>query len=115
MPARSRLPARSVLTSLCVTSRKFLTSVPSPVVMRRRERVPLPLDPQLVLVELATDLGPRLLVHVALGQIRERRRVGGRRHLVRVVIVDPGCDPFLLGQAGQLVVVEMPGTAAVLP
>ena len=35
-------------------------------------------------------------------------------NLVPVVVVEPGRDPFLLGQPGKLVVVEMPGNAAVL-
>ena len=35
---------------------------------------------------------------------RLARRVGGRRHLVRVVGVEPGGDPLFLGEPGQLVV-----------
>jgi len=78
----------------------------SPVVARRREAGPLALDFQLALVVLAADLGAGLLVLVALGDVRRRWLVGRRGHLVRVVVVEPGLDPLLLGQAGQLVVIE---------
>ena len=43
-----------------------------------------------------------------------RRRVGGRRHLVRVVGVKPGGDALLLGEAGELLVVEALRRAPVL-
>src|SRR5262245_27194546 len=79
---------------------------PSPVVVRRREPVPLTLDLELTGVVLAADLGPRLLVHVGLRDIERRWLVGRGGHLVRVVVVDPGIDPLLLGQPGELVVVE---------
>src|SRR5690349_17126005 len=84
------------------------------VVARRRVRVPLPLGEQFILVVLAADLGPCLLEHVRPGDVRLRRRVGRRWHLVRVVVVEPGLDPLLLGQPGELVIVEAPGNAAVL-
>ena len=82
--------------------------------MSRRERVPLTLDHQLVLVELAADLGSCLLVFLGLCDILLRRRVGSGGHLVRVVVVDPGLHPLLLGQAGELVVIEVLWAAAVL-
>src|SRR5690242_1734921 len=84
------------------------------VVARRRVRVPLPLGEQLILVVLTADLGPRLLEHVRPGNVRLRRRIGRRGHLVRVVVVEPGLHPLLLGQPGELVIVEAPGNAAVL-
>src|SRR5215475_13220848 len=76
------------------------------VVARRREAGPLALDLELALVVLAADLGAGLLVFIALRDVRRRRLVGRRRNLVGVVVVEPGLDPLLLGQAGQLVVVE---------
>src|SRR5215831_21332138 len=79
---------------------------PSLVVARRREPVRLALDLEFALVVLAADLGPGLLVLLTLGDVELRRLVGRRGHLVRVEIVEPGLDPLLLGQAGQLVVVE---------
>jgi hypothetical protein len=84
------------------------------VVARRRKLVSLTLDRQLIVVELAADLGPRLLVRLGLCNIRPRRRVGRRRHLVRVVIVDPGRNPLLLGQAGKPVVIDVLRDAAML-
>src|SRR6266566_1427134 len=75
--------------------------LPLPVVVRWRERVSLSLDLEFVLVVLAADLGPLLLVLLGLGDILPRWRVGRRRHLVRVGVVDLGCHPFLLGQPGK--------------
>src|SRR6185312_10928387 len=69
---------------------------------------------QLILVVFAADLGPCLLEDVRPGDVRLRRRIGRRRHLVRVVVVEPGLDPLLLGQPGKLVIIEAPGNAAVL-
>src|SRR5207244_3158379 len=75
------------------------------LVARRRERVVLVDVPQLALVILADELGllflPVLVQRDVLGL---RRRVGGRRHLVRVVGVEPGRDPLLLGEPGELLV-----------
>jgi len=88
--------------------------VASPVVVRRRERVSLTLDLQFIFVELAADLGPLLLIYVGLSNIPPRRRVARRRHLVRVVIVNPGRYPLLLGQAGKPVVIDVLRNAAVL-
>src|SRR5215475_15123662 len=76
------------------------------VVARRRESGPLALDLELALVVLAADLGPGLLIFLTLGDVELRRLVGRRGHLIGVVVVEPGLDPLLLGQAGQLVVVE---------
>src|SRR6266536_1821831 len=86
----------------------------STVVVRGRERVSLALDLQLILVELAADLCPRLLVLVGLSDILLRRHVSRRGHLVRVVVVDPGRYPLLLGKAGEPVVIDVLRTAAVL-
>src|SRR5215472_18410045 len=83
-------------------------------VARGRVRVPLVFERQLVLVVLAADLCPRFLVGVGLPEIRLWRLVGRRGHLIRVVVVDPGLHPLLFGQAGKLVVVEVPRDAAVL-
>jgi hypothetical protein len=81
----------------------------------RRERVALALDQELVLVVLAVDLGPLLLVHLGLGDVLGLRRgVGGRRHLIGVVGVQARRDPLFLGQAGEPVVVDALGRAAVL-
>src|SRR6185312_1955448 len=62
------------------------------VVAGRRGRIPLPLGEQLILVVFAADLGPCLLEDVRPGDVRLRRRIGRRRHLVRVVVVEPGLD-----------------------
>jgi hypothetical protein len=86
----------------------------SPVVVRRRDLVALSLDLQLALVELASDLGPLLLVYLGLGDILRRRRVRRGRHLVGVVIIDSGRYPFLLGQAGKLIVIKVCRLAAML-
>jgi hypothetical protein len=86
----------------------------SPVVTRRRERVSLTLDLQLIVVELAADLGSCFLVLVGLSDIPLRRSVGRRRHLVRVVGLDPGRDPLLLGEAREPVVIDVLRKAAVL-
>jgi hypothetical protein len=69
---------------------------------------------ELALLVLPGELGPRLLVLLALGDVGLRRRVGGRRHLVRVIVVHAGRDALLFGQAGQLVLVETVYLAAVL-
>src|SRR6516165_6779950 len=90
------------------------TTAELPVITGRRVRIPLALDGQLVLVVFAPDLRPRLLVGVALGDIGLGRRVGGGRHLVRIEVVKARRDPLLLGQAGKLVVIEVPGDASVL-
>jgi hypothetical protein len=55
------------------------------VVARRRVGAPLVFERQLILAVLAADLGPRLLEYRALGGVGFRRRIGRRRHLVRVV------------------------------
>src|SRR5215469_3555719 len=67
------------------------------VVARRREAGSLALDLELALVVLAADLGPGLLVFLTLGDVKLRRLVGRRWHLVRVEVVEPGLDPLLLG------------------
>jgi hypothetical protein len=82
--------------------------------VRRRDLVALSLDLQLALVELAPDLGPLLLIYLALGDILRWRRVGRGRHLVGVVIIDPGRYPFFLGQARKLIVIKVARLAAML-
>src|SRR5437764_1444366 len=85
-----------------------------PVVAGGRERMPLGDRTQLALVLLPADLGPGLVELVRLGEVRGRRGVGSRRHLARIVVVDSGFHPFLLGQPGQPVVIEAVRGAAVL-
>jgi len=71
--------------------------------------------PQLALVFLAAELGPLFLPVLVLGDVlRLRRGVGGRRHLVRVVGIEPGGDPLFLGELGELVVIEALRRAPVL-
>jgi hypothetical protein len=68
---------------------------------------------QLAFFLLAADFGPFLLVYLGLADvIGQRRRVRGGRYLVRVVVVDTGRDAFLLGEPGQLVLVEAVDLAA---
>src|SRR5512132_109755 len=86
----------------------------SSVVVRRRECVPLAADTQLALVKLPLDLGSLLEVLVGLGDVLRRWRVSRRRYVVGVVVVEPSSDTLLLGEVGELVVVEMLGSAAVL-
>src|SRR5262249_20524600 len=94
--------------SATIPNRTALVSGPSPpwradallVVAGGRVRIPLPLDGQLVLVVFAPDLGPRLLVGIAFGDIGLGRRVGRRRHLVRIEVIKSCFYPLLLGQAG---------------
>ena len=62
------------------------------------------------------DLGAFFLVNLGLPDVLgQRRGVRGRRHLVRVIGVDTGRDSLLLGEAGQLIIVEAVDLAAVLP
>ena len=71
--------------------------------------------PHLAQVDLAPDLGPLLLVHLALGDVLlERRRVGSRRYLIGVVGIQAGVDPLFLCEPGELVLVKARGGAAVL-
>src|SRR5215469_15598410 len=90
-----------------------MTSGRSRVVARRREPV-LALGLELAPVVLAEDLGPGLLVLLTVADVHLGRRIGRRRHLVRVVVVEPGLDPLLLGQPRELVVVEVLQLAGVL-
>jgi len=69
---------------------------------------------QLALVQLVADLRLGLLVDLRLADVLLGRLVGGRRHLVRVVGVDARLDPLLLGEPGQLVIVQALRRAAVL-
>ena len=75
----------------------------------RRERVALALDQELVLVVFAAISSARSSWYtLGLGDVLGlRRRVRGRRHLVGVVGVQARGDPLFLGQAGELVVVQV--------
>src|SRR5215469_17579470 len=83
--------------------------------MRGRVRVALAADPQLALVQLALDLGPRLLELLGLRHVRAGRCIGGGRYLVRVVVVDACLDAFLFGKTGETVGVQAVRRATVLP
>src|SRR5215468_3887207 len=85
------------------------------LVAGRRERVLFVDRVEFALLVLPDELGPRLLVLLALADVGLRWRVRGRRHLVRVVVVNARRDALLLGEAGQLVFVEAVYLAAVLP
>ena len=85
------------------------------LVVAGRELLALALDQDLVLVLLAPQLGPLLLVLLGVADVGvERRGVGGGRDLVRVVGVDTRLDPLLFGLVGEPVVVEVLRGAAVL-
>src|SRR6202041_2187098 len=85
-----------------------------PVVVGGRELLALTFDQELVLVVLVADLGARFLELVGLADVELLRRVGRGRPLVRVEGVDACLDALLLGQPGQLVVVDTVRAAAVL-
>src|SRR5438034_4727831 len=71
----------------------------------RRERVVFVDVAELALVLLAPELGPLFLPVLVLRDVLGlRRRVGGWRHLVRIIGVEPGGDPLLLGETGELLV-----------
>ena len=71
---------------------------------------------QLALFLLAHDLGSFFLVDIGLGDVvGERRGIGGGRHLVRVIRVEAGRDALLLGEPGELVVVQAVYLPAVYP
>src|SRR5450755_781058 len=81
---------------------------PLSVVAGRRERRALALDQEFVLVFLAADLGPLLLVLLGVTDVGvQRRRIGRRRHVVGVERIEPGLDAFVLGRVGQRVIIEV--------
>jgi hypothetical protein len=56
-----------------------------------------------------------LLELLGLRHVGRHRLVGRRRYVVRVVVVDSGLDPLLLGTAGQRVVIRSHRCPTVLP
>jgi hypothetical protein len=83
--------------------------------VRGRERILLALSAQLSFIHLAPDLGALFQVRVRRGDIRDRRRIGGRGYLIRVVGVDARLDALFLSETGELVIVKTRGGAAVFP
>jgi hypothetical protein len=83
--------------------------------VRGREGVLLAIVAQLSFIHLAPDLGALFQVRVRRGDIRDRRRIGGRGYLIRVVGVDARLDALFLSETGELVIVQTRGGAAVLP
>src|SRR3981081_881492 len=83
------------------------------VVVRGRELLSLAFDQDLVLVFFPPDFGPLLLVLLGVADVGvERRGVGSRRDLFRVVVVDTGRHALLFRLVGPLVIVEAPRRAA---
>jgi hypothetical protein len=97
---RARSPSATATTNGNCETASWRAS-PSPVVVRQRECVPLSADMQLAFVRLPLDLGSLLEVLVGLGDILRTWRVSRRSYLVGVVVVEPGSDAFLLGEAGS--------------
>jgi hypothetical protein len=74
----------------------------------RRELLALAFDQELVLVFFPPDFGPLLLVLLGVADVGVQwRGIGGRRDLVRVIIVQARLDAFLFGLVGELVVVKV--------
>jgi hypothetical protein len=83
--------------------------------VRGRELLALAFDEKLVLVFFPPDFGPLLLVLLGVADVRvERRGVGGRRDVLRVIIVQARVHAFLFSLVRELVVVETLRCPAVL-
>jgi hypothetical protein len=83
--------------------------------VRGREGILLAFGAQLSFIHLAPDLGALFQIRVRRGDIRDRRRIGGRGYLIRVVGVDARLHALFLSETGELVIVKARGGAAVFP